>query len=155
MGSFGGIVALWTYQVNPANFDMESMLRQVSDYDNVIALQPKNGEHAIAIGDVAYLCETDRLKRAGLLGVALVASLPADIEMPGWQRKFWKEKEDPDRNKPHSWMKVLFVCGRRLSRSEFKSNEILRRAGFANGYREMIRLLTPEQGDEINRLIGF
>lgn len=144
----------WTYQVNPENFQMEMMLLESKNHGSMIALEPRDGEKSVHVGDFVYLCETDRLKSAGLIGVAKILSLPADIQMPDWQQKFWIGKESDSEEGSRVWMKVLHTCSK-LARPQFRSNPILSNAYFSIGYKGTMRKLDQEQSQEINRLIGF
>ena len=58
-------MTLWTYQVDPSNFRMEGMLPEARKHEHRIALQPRDGRNYVNIGDLAYLCETDKRKSAG------------------------------------------------------------------------------------------
>lgn len=136
---------------------MEGMLIESGKQGGKISFNPRGGSKKVGIGDLVYLCETDRLKNAGLLGVASLASQLVDTPMPIWQERFWIGKND-DADGSHSvrhWMEVLFVCHQRLPRKEFKSNPILSTTHFAKGYQGTMRGLPRDAAEEIDRLIGF
>jgi hypothetical protein len=100
------MMAYWTYQVDPTNFNMAEMLAVVFDHGGEIALQPRDGEKHIVIGDVVYLCEDAALHDAGVLGRAEVLTKPAYIEMPHWQERFWYGEASDQRVLPRVRMRV-------------------------------------------------
>jgi hypothetical protein len=133
---------------------MAAMLGVASAHGSEIVLQPRKGGKGIAIADVIYLCETDALKTAGVLGKAKLLTLPADIEMPDWQRGFWLGAEKDRKTPPRVKMYVLRVFSERISRKSIQGNEILGSLAFAPGYRATMHGMDAEQATELDRLAG-
>lgn len=135
---------------------MGKMLGAASAHGGEIVLQPRKGGKGIAIGDVIYLCETDALKNAGVLGKAKLLTLPADIEMPDWQREFWFGAKKGGKTLPRVKMHVLRVFSERISRKSMQGNALLRSLAFAKarGYQGTMSNMDAEQASELDRLAG-